>query len=149
VRKKRKGRRKERKGRVKGRTRGRRASERSLRKGGVVLHLKKEWKRYLAQNADGLSSDTLQTSSVPRMPRRIVDGLAKATPHRRRSREYHAASLTVPRMPYHYVDGLSNDTLFYADSAGGRQRQRRRQRQTSDSLTPTLRNWENTRSARV
>ena len=78
------------------------------------------------RDGDGLSSDTLQMSTVSRMPLR--DG-----------------------------DSLWNNTLLYANSAdsadfngtGSAGRQRHRQRQTSDSLTPTLRNWENTRSARV
>jgi len=63
----------------------------------------------------------------------------------------------VPRIPRRNGDSLLNDTLVHDNSAdsddvngaGSTGQQQRGQRQTSDSLTPTLRHWENTRSARV
>jgi len=65
--------------------------------------------------------------------------------------------LTVLRMSLRNSDSLLNDILLYVNSSdstnvngvGSAGQQQRRQYQTSDSLVPTLRNWENTRSVRV
>ena len=142
-----------------------------------VLHLKKNgkdiWRRTLTVSRVTLSQRRRSrechaaSTTVSRMPRRIVDGLANATLRRRRSHECHAATASVPRMPRRIVDSLADatprrrrshechaamstaPTVPDVNGAGNAGLQRHRQRQTSDSLTPTLRNWENTRSARV
>jgi len=111
--------------------------------------------RMPTHNIVGYANTTLQTSMVSRMPPHNVVGLANATSQWRQSHECYAATATVPRMTHPSattapaapdIDSTDSADINGAGSTG---QQRHGQHLTSDSLTPTLRHWENTRSARA